>query len=358
MTTTKRQSSTRRDRIKGAIMGGLIGDALGVGPHWYYDFDELKAAYGEWIDDYTAPKPDRYHAGLRAGDSSQTGQISIMLLESVVACNGYDEADFTRRFDDLLATLDGSPEGGRFTDWAVRDLWQTRNAGRDWSQVDSLADTPDAAIRSPILAARYADDLALAVQNIHTNVKLTHRDPFIIGQSIAFGLVVRALINGVSFSEVSSTIFERAKEQDIPLYFPADSAYTMEDGTCEPVTLQAPFYPALMQPGWAYAAAHDPSITIEPASAACRLFGLACTMGFMLPAAYYLVARYEDDFEMAVLSAINGGGHNLARASLTGALSGAMVGLSDIPERFVTGLADHEHLLDLCDSLAVAVDSR
>ena len=61
---------------------------------------------------------------------------------------------------------------------------------------------------------------------------------------------------------------------------------------------------------------------------------------------------------MAVLSAINGGGHNLARASLTGVLSGAMVGLSDIPERFVTGLADHEHLLDLCDSLAVAVDSR
>jgi ADP-ribosylglycohydrolase len=351
------QDITRKDRIKGAIMGGLVGDALGVGPHWYYDYDELKAAYGAWIDDYAAPKPDRYHAGLKAGESSQTGQITIMLLESVAECGAYDEADFTRRFDELLATLDGTPEGGRFTDWAIRDVWQTRHAGRDWSQVDSLADTPDAAIRSPILAARYADDMALAVDNIHANVKLTHRDPFIISQSIAFGLIVRALVNGVPLSEVSSTIPEQAEEQEVSLYFPVDWAYQMNDGSAEPATLRAPYYPALMQPGWAYAAAHDPAIHIEPASAACRLFGLACTMGFMLPAAYYLVARYEDDFEMAVLSAINGGGHNLARASLTGALSGAIVGLSGIPQRFITGLADHERILQLCGRVADAAES-
>ena len=34
-------------------MGALIGDALGVGPHWYYDLAEMK--------------PNRYHAGLKAG---------------------------------------------------------------------------------------------------------------------------------------------------------------------------------------------------------------------------------------------------------------------------------------------------
>jgi len=35
-----------RDRAAGAIMGAFIGDALGLGPHWYYDLDELRAAYG------------------------------------------------------------------------------------------------------------------------------------------------------------------------------------------------------------------------------------------------------------------------------------------------------------------------
>jgi len=34
------------DRATGALMGALIGEALAVGPHWYYDLDELHAAHG------------------------------------------------------------------------------------------------------------------------------------------------------------------------------------------------------------------------------------------------------------------------------------------------------------------------
>jgi ADP-ribosylglycohydrolase len=71
----------------------------------------------------------------------------------------------------------------------------------------------------------------------------------------------------------------------------------------------------------------------------------------MLPTAYYMIHRYPDDFEMAVLSVINGGGNNMARASLTGALSGALVGLKGIPERFVAGLKDHDYLLQMTDKV-------
>jgi hypothetical protein len=44
---------------------------------------------------------------------------------------------------------------------------------------------------------------------------------------------------------------------------------------------------------------------------------------------------------------VNGGGNNMARASLTGALAGAQVGLSGIPQRFIDGLADGERLLEM-----------
>jgi hypothetical protein len=30
------------ERIKGALMGAFIGDAMGVGVHWYYDLDEMR----------------------------------------------------------------------------------------------------------------------------------------------------------------------------------------------------------------------------------------------------------------------------------------------------------------------------
>ena len=35
-----------QDRAAGAIMGAFIGDALGLGPHWYYDLTELRRDCG------------------------------------------------------------------------------------------------------------------------------------------------------------------------------------------------------------------------------------------------------------------------------------------------------------------------
>ncbi len=71
----------------------------------------------------------------------------------------------------------------------------------------------------------------------------------------------------------------------------------------------------------------------------------------MLPAAYYLAARFSNDFEAGVLNALNGGGQNQVRTMLTGALIGAQVGFSNIPKRFVDGLKDKEHLLEIADRL-------
>ena len=67
----------------------------------------------------------------------------------------------------------------------------------------------------------------------------------------------------------------------------------------------------------------------------------------VLPAAYYLAARFQDDFEQAVLHAVNGGGQNMSRAMLTGALAGAQVGLSGIPQRFIDGLTEGREIVDL-----------
>jgi ADP-ribosylglycohydrolase len=67
----RNRSDTLSDRAAGAVMGAPIGDALGVGPHWYYDLDEMRRDYGDWITGYTDPQRHRYHAGLKAGQLSQ-----------------------------------------------------------------------------------------------------------------------------------------------------------------------------------------------------------------------------------------------------------------------------------------------
>ena len=200
------ENNSEKDRAMGAIMGALIGDALGLGCHWYYDLSQLQANYGDWISDYTSSKTDRkdkfatiaklrHEAGLRAGDVSQTGQVTILLLESLAERGTYDAVDFTSRLDALLETIDGTPFSGRYTDWAMRDVWQQRKSGMDWEQVGSLADTSEAAMRSTILAARFFRDPESLSKVCYQNIRLTHRDPFIVSQSLSFALTVSTLID-------------------------------------------------------------------------------------------------------------------------------------------------------------------
>jgi ADP-ribosylglycohydrolase len=83
---------------------------------------------------------------------------------------------------------------------------------------------------------------------------------------------------------------------------------------------------------------------------------MPCAIYHQLPAAYYLAARFSDDFEQAVLHAINGGGQNQARAILTGALAGAQVGLSGIPQRFIDGLENAPELVSLANKLGIQAE--
>ncbi|MEO6823693.1 MAG: ADP-ribosylglycohydrolase family protein [Nitrosospira sp.] len=61
---------------------------------------------------------------------------------------------------------------------------------------------------------------------------------------------------------------------------------------------------------------------------------MPCAIYHQLPAAYYLAARFTNDFEFVVLHAINGGGQNMSRAMLTGALVGAQVGIEEHSHTF------------------------
>src|SRR5260221_1628235 len=97
------------DRAAGGVIGALVGDALGLGPHWYYDLAELRRDYGAWISGYTDPKPNRYHGGMKAGQLDQTGLLLVLPLRSVGAYGEYNEDDFTSLLDEVFKALDGTP---------------------------------------------------------------------------------------------------------------------------------------------------------------------------------------------------------------------------------------------------------
>ena len=355
---------TIRDRAAGAVMGAFVGDALGLGPHWYYDLEELRREFGEWIDDYTAPKPGHYHEGLKAGQLSQAGTILRMMLESLVERGGYDGADFCRRMDeDLFPLLDGTPMNGPggYTSQSIREAWRRRvQQGLPWGRTGGNTDNTEAIERTLAIAVRYAlrpDELAEAVAG---NTVLTQSDELVVSMTVAYGAVLGQLVSGRALdAKLSEHLMALVKRGKLPFH-------TVTQGDIQPPKPGVADHPragsfsspdALLTPSFIARAAADPDVRIEPAWKVSLVYGMPCAIFHQLPAAYYLAARFPDDFESAVLHAINGGGQNQARAILTGALVGAQTGLSGIPQRFLAGLEEGAELQGLAVRLAAALEA-
>lgn len=348
-----------KDRIQGAILGALIGDALALGPHWYYNLEEMRRDYGEWVSDYTDPKADRYHAGLKAGQLSQSGYILVMMLQSLSDCGGYIEEDFCRRLDtELFPRLDGTPMAGPggYTSQSIREAWRRRVQKKlPWSQTGGHADTTEAIERTLAIAVRYAQQPQQLAAAITSNTILTQADDTVVSMTVAYGAVLSLMVQGHKLdSKLSGKLMKLVKTEQLPFHAVTnDNLQPPDPGKPDPPRVGRFASPdALLSPSYMAAAAIDPDIQIEPAWKVSIVYGMPCAIYHQLPAAYYLAARFSDDFESAVLHAVNGGGQNQARAILTGALVGAQTGISRIPQRFLDGLADSGRLLALAARIA------
>jgi len=356
--------STLQDRAAGAIMGALIGDALGLGPHWYYDLDALRRDYGPWVSDYTEPKPGRYHGGMKAGQLSQAGLILGLTLESLVERGAYDEVDFCRRMDEqLFARIDGLPMGGPggYTSQSIRDAWHKRvEQGLPWGQVGGHADTTEAIERTLAIAVRYARAPAALAAAVAGNTMLTQTDDTVVSMTVAFAAVLGLLVQGHRLDgALSGKLMALVKSGELPFHAVTGGSLDMPAaGESEPSRAGRFASPdALLTPSYMARAVADPDIRIEPAWRVSIVYGMPCAIYHQLPAAYYLAARFPADFEAAVLHAVNGGGQNQARAILTGALVGAQAGLSGIPQRFVDGLENGASWCALARRLAAQSDA-
>ncbi|MBI4804899.1 MAG: ADP-ribosylglycohydrolase family protein [Desulfovibrio sp.] len=354
-----------RDRAQGAIMGAFVGDALGLGPHWYYDIGELRSDYGDWITGYTDPKPGRYHDGMKAGQLSQAGFILKLMVSSLVSRGGYDRADFCRRLDqELFPLLDGTPVSGpgNYTSQSIREAYRLRVVQNlSWDETGGPADTTEGIERALAIAVRYATEPAKLASHVADNVVLTQADDLVVSLSVAFCSVLGLLVRGEKLDgQLSGKLMRLVKDGQLPFHaVTRDNLQPPRPGDPDPPRAGRFASPdALLSPSYMAAAAVDPDIRIEPAWKVSLVYGMPCAIYHQLPAAYYLAARFGDDFEAAVLHSVNGGGQNQARTILSGALSGAQTGLSGIPRRFIDGLEEGGMLMELAQDLASQVGTQ
>jgi ADP-ribosylglycohydrolase len=276
----------------------------------------------------------------------------------VVERGEYDEGDFCRRLDEeLFPLLDGTPMNGPggYTSQSIRHAWKRRvKEGARWGDVASHADNTEAAERALVLGVRYCLNPRRLAETVSENCLLTQCDEAIVAMTTAYCCVLGQLVAGERLdAQLSDKLMGLVKAGELPFHAVTSGRLsTPPPGEAAPVAGRFSSPDALLTPSYMAEAALDPGVRIEPAWKVSIVYGMPCAIYHQLPAAYYLAARFADDFEGAVLNAINGGGQNEARAMLTGALVGAQTGLSGIPERFIDGLEMGDGLVRRARELA------
>jgi len=345
---------TLADRMRGALWGMFVGDALAMPVHWYYDVAALRRDFGT-LRDYQAPRAEHpnstmplhstgqagrgaqdgevvggvilkgkkhlwgrprihYHHGLEAGDNTLNLLCTRVLIRTLNAAGGPDPAGFLGAYVAFMTAPDShrdtyaeSYHRDFFANYA-RGLAPERCAGaegHDTASIGGLVSLPPV-----ILAARHAPDQGAGA--LLTQLRLTHRSARLEPYALGLGeLLVRLL------GDPAPQVGPLAGALAARLGFPTERL-------------------------------------IEQAAAG-RLSDLdviggrlspACYIDQSFPALLYLAGRYADDFAAALIANANVGGDNCHRGAVLGSILGAALGVQGIPERWIAGLTARAALED------------
>ena len=84
-----REGVSPHDRVKGALVGSVLGDAFTMPVHWYYDTEVLDKEFGE-VNAMLAPKPHQPGA-MKAGGLDYAGTMDIMHDKAAMYKNASEE---------------------------------------------------------------------------------------------------------------------------------------------------------------------------------------------------------------------------------------------------------------------------
>ena len=322
-----------QSRVRGALLGSLIGDALAMPVHWYYDRAALARDYGHvsdflapknphpdsifWRSSWAAPSPEldilgseraawgqkgvHYHQNLAAGENTLTGKLAAEVWQSLIDCGGHDPADFLRRYVDLLTHPDR--HGDTYLEECHRGFFTNLGQGKplekcavDEKHVGGLS------LMLPV-ALYYAAKGEDGSEQALSQLALTHAGKKMSTAAEAILSVLNGVLEGRSLADAIRS--EIATQRNPHFGFPFEKWLSKDDG-------------------WVIGSKLSPACYVEDA----------------VPAVIYLALKYSGDPEAGLIANTNLGGDNAHRGSVLGALLGAESGASGWPSRWSKQLVD------------------
>jgi ADP-ribosyl-[dinitrogen reductase] hydrolase len=347
---------SRADRMRGALWGMFIGDALAMPVHWYYSTSTLWQDFGN-IRDYQAPKAHHpnsimalantgkagrgsqegdivgnvilkgkkhhwgqanrhYHQGMQAGDNTLNLLCARVLMSSLNTVGHYDSADFLHQYIRFMTEPDRHND--TYAESYHRDFFANYAQGiapdncagaegHDTASIGGLVSIP-----LVILASLRDGNLASINEAALTQQRLTHRSALLERHTLELSKLMFHIFND-SNPDVELLACAAANRLGFPADKVIESVRRNQSSDHEVIG-------GLLSP--------------------------ACYIDQSFPSTLYLVARYHNDFEAALIANTNVGGDNCHRGAILGAILGDSLGVAAIPKRWINGLTAYAELND------------
>lgn len=345
--------NTLQDRIRGSLIGGAIGDALGYPVEFIYSFEEIQKRYGErgitrldtrqhWLDeteqvgkavvsDDTQMTLFTANGILNAKQKGMPGIIGITYayLEWYLTQIGVKSSKYHDCWISNVQELNHRRAPGNTCMSALDDIYRGKdpmNNSKGCGGIMRIAPIPLYAVAGNRIDIINADRLAADAAEI------THQHPL--------GYISAALMSHVIYrlaldNEPTREGMKRYIMEGVDMIRNQYKAYHNDVERMAELAERAIFLPA------------GGKTDLENIGH----LGEGWTGEEALAIALYCSLKHFDSFEDAMIAAVNHGGDSDSTGAVTGNILGAAVGYEAIPQFYKDDLEMHDLILHMADDL-------
>lgn len=297
-----------REKPKAMVFASLAADSLALGVHWIYNTNVIDKKFGR-VESYLKPVRPTYHPTKVLGEFTHYGDQTIILLESVSTCGGFDLDDFSQRWQSLFENYDG------YFDNATKGTLENIKSGKSPSQVGSESDDLAGASRIAPLLYVYRDDPEKLIASAAAQTAFTHNNLEVIKSAAFFSTVTYQVLKGASPVNAIASVKREEFNSD-----PFSEWVEMGLQSIDQDTRQA---------------------ILD--------LGQMCETAAAFPGVIHLIAKYENDLKQALVENVMAGGDSAGRGLIVGMVLGAHLGMDAIPQKW---LADMKAYLQIVEMLS------
>ncbi|MCI1958893.1 MAG: ADP-ribosylglycohydrolase family protein [Clostridia bacterium] len=306
------------DRAYGALVGGAIGDAMGM-PASFLTRKEIRETYG-FISDFLKPEAEKqvYHAQLDAGDITDDTMEGVILSKVLIENNGFSESAFNEEMkkwaieQKMLESTVIGPSTRRFLEALIE--------GKDPKLTSGKGCTNGSAMRVAPVGIKYYDDFDACVKAAAESSLPSHGSKPAVAAACAVAAAVAAGVKGgYSASDV--------------LNIAADAAeYGEKVGTdiCAPsVSKRIRMIENIVD------GCGDEKDISDVLDEIVGIFGASMFAYESVPVALAVFYAVKGNARDGILAAVNAGDDADTNGSICGAICGAYSGTKYLPDRWM-----------------------